>query len=77
LRGEPLIARGEEGINGLTISNAMHLSAWTGREVELPFDDEEYYQLLMERVKTSRRKENVKAVISDLSNTYNTQSEKK
>ena len=76
LRGEPLIARGEEGINGLTISNAMHLSAWTGREVELPFDDEEYYQLLMERVKTSRRKENVKAVISDLSNTYNTQSKK-
>ena len=44
----------------------------TGREVELPFDDEQYYQLLMERVKTSRRKENVKTVISDLSATYNT-----
>ena len=71
LRGEPLIARGEEGINGLTLSNAMHLSAWTGKEVELPFDDEEFYQLLMERVKTSRRKENVKTVISDLSGTYN------
>ena len=77
LRGEPLVARGEEGINGLTISNAMHLSAWTGREVELPFDDEQYYQLLMERVKTSRRKENVTGVIADLSDTYNTQSEKK
>ena len=71
LRGEPLIARGEEGINGLTISNAMHLSAWTGKEVAIPFDDEEYYRLLMERVKTSRRKENVKTVISDLSGTYN------
>ena len=77
LRGEPLVANGEEGINGLTISNAMHLSAWTGKEVELPFDDEQYYQLLMERVKTSRRKENVNAVIADLSDTYNTQSEKK
>ena len=72
LRGEALIARGEEGIHGLTLSNAMHLSAWTGKEVELPFDDEEFYNLLMERVKTSRRKENVKTVISDLSDTYNT-----
>ena len=71
LRGEPLVARGEEGINGLTLSNAMHLSAWTGKEVTLPFNDDEYYELLMERVKTSRRKENVKTVISDLSDTYN------
>jgi len=72
LRGEPLVASGEEGILGLTLSNAMHLSAWTGKEVTLPFDDEEFYQLLMERVKTSRRKENVQAVIADLSDTYNT-----
>ncbi len=71
LRGEPLVASGEEGINGLTLSNAMHLSAWTGAPVELPFDDEQYYQLLMERVKTSRRKESVEAVVADLSNTYN------
>ena len=71
LRGEPLIARGEEGIHGLTLSNAMHLSAWTGKEVTLPLDDELYYELLMERVATSRRKENVKTVVSDLSGTYN------
>ena len=77
LRGEPLIARGEEGINGLTISNAMHLSAWTGKEVELPIDEEQFYELLMERVKTSRRKENVTGVISDLSNTYNAPNDKK
>ena len=38
---------------------------------------EEFYQLLMERVKTSRRKENVTNVIADLSGTYNTGSEKK
>ena len=73
LRGEPLVASGTEGIHGLTLSNAMHLSAWTGREVELPFDDDLFYDLLMERVKTSRRKENVQTVISDLSATYNTQ----
>ena len=39
LRGEPLVAGGEEGIRGLTLSNAMHLSQWTGRTVELPLDD--------------------------------------
>ena len=73
LRGEELVASGTEGIHGLTLSNAMHLSAWTGREVEIPFDDDLFYDLLMERVKTSRRKENVRTVISDLSATYNTQ----
>ena len=71
LRGEPLVASGEEGINGLTLSNAMHLSAWTGKEVELPFDDELFYEELMKRVKTSRRKEDIAAVTADLSGTYN------
>lgn len=70
LRDEPLIAGGEEGIRGLTLSNAMHLSAWLGRTVELPFDDDLYYEELMKRVKTSRRKENVQAVVADLSGTY-------
>ena len=70
LRGEPLVARGEEGINGLTISNAMHVSAWLGREIELPFDEELFYSELMKRVKTSRRKEDVQAVFSDTSGTY-------
>ena len=31
--GTPLVARGEEGINGLTISNAMHLSSFLGKKV--------------------------------------------
>lgn len=54
LRGEPLIARGEEGLNELTLSNAMYLSAWLGRMVELPFDDELFYQELKKRVDVSR-----------------------
>ena len=70
LRGEPLIASGAEGINGLTLSNAMHLSAWTGRAVPLPFDDELYYTELMKRVQGSRRKENVREVLADTSGTY-------
>ena len=56
LRGEPLVARGEEGINGLTVSNAMHLSSWLGRPVELPIDEDLYYDLLKEKIASSRRK---------------------
>ena len=71
LHGTPLIAEGCEGINGLTLSNAMHLSAWLGKTIELPFDEDLFYDELMKRVKTSRRKENVASVYADTSNTYN------
>lgn len=65
LRNEPLIADGREGINGLLLSNAMHLSAWTGKEVELPFDEKLFKELLSERVSNSKKKENVKPVFSE------------
>ncbi len=74
LRGEPLVADGREGINGLSISNAMHLSAWQGREVSLPLsaeDEQAFYDELMARVKTSRRKENVVSSVADTSSSYN------
>ena len=70
LRGEPLVAAGAEGINGLTLSNAMHLSAFLGKSVELPLDEDLYYEELMKRVATSRRKTNVKAVVADTSASY-------
>ena len=71
LRDEPMIADGREGINGLMISNAMHLSAWTGKAVELPFDEQLFKDLLMEHVKNSKRKvTSATAEIADLSNTY-------
>lgn len=70
LHGGKLVAEGAEGINGLTLSNAMHLSAFLDKEIELPFDEELYYNELMKRVATSRRKDNVKAVFADTSNTY-------
>ncbi len=71
LRGEKLVAEGDEGINGLTLSNAMHLSAWLGKTIELPFDEDLYYEELMKRVATSRKKENVENVFSDTTATYN------
>lgn len=72
LHGTPLIADGREGINGLTLSNAMHLSSWLNKPVEIPFDEDLYYDELMKRVKTSRRKENVHEITADTTNTYNT-----
>ena len=53
LHGEPLLAPGEEGILGLTISNAMHLSAWTEDWVQLPLDEDLFYEKLQEKIKTS------------------------
>ena len=70
LRGTDLVANGVEGINGVQLSNAMHMSAFLGKTVELPVDEEEYYNELMKRVATSRRKENVTAVFADTSDTY-------
>ena len=70
LHGTELVADGREGINGITLSNAMHLSSFLGKEIDLPFDDDLYYNELMKRVKTSKRKENTKAVFADTSGTY-------
>lgn len=71
LHGEPLLSPGYEGINELTISNAAYLSDWTGKEITLPMDEELFYQMLMERVKTSKVKTNVApSKIEDLSGTY-------
>ena len=70
LRGEPLIAGGEEGINGLTLSNAMHMSSWLGKTVQLPLDEDLYYEELMKRVASSKRKTEVKEAYVDTANTF-------
>ena len=71
LRGEPMIADGREGIRGLMLSNAMHLSAFLGKEVTLPIDEDLYYEELKKRIAVSRRKESPEnAVVADLSGTY-------
>jgi len=51
LKGEPLIAEGIEGINGLTISNAMHLSSWLDKMIEIPFDEDLFLSELNKRRK--------------------------
>lgn len=53
LNGTELIAPGQEGIKGLTLSNAMHLSAWTDNWVELPIDKDLFKEKLDEKIKNS------------------------
>ena len=48
----------------------MHLSSWLDKEIDIPFDEELYYNELMKRVAVSRRKETGKTVFADTSNTY-------
>ena len=68
LRGEPLIARGEEGINGLMLSNAMHLSSWLGQAVTLPIDEELFLEKLNELRASSKAKANVQEATFDTTN---------
>ena len=71
LRGEPMVADGREGIRGLMLSNAMHLSAFLGKEVALPIDEDLFYEELQKRIATSRHKK-APAVqtVANLSDTF-------
>ena len=64
LYGEELLAPGYEGINGLSIANAMILSSEKGKWVDLPNDGEEFWALLQEKIKTSKNKEDAGVVFS-------------
>ena len=70
LRGGKLVADGREGVNGLRLSNAIHLSSFLGKAVEIPFDEDLFYDELMKRAATSKLKTNVKQIFADTSNSY-------
>ena len=50
LNGGELVANGIEGINGLTLSNAMHLSSWLGKTITLPIDEDLFYSELQKKI---------------------------
>src|SRR3954453_759458 len=52
--GTPLIAPGSDGINGVRLANAIHLSSWLGKEVELPVDEEVYLAELNKKIETEK-----------------------
>lgn len=69
LRNEDLIAGGEEGINGLMLSNAMHLSSWLDQKVSLPVDEDLYLEQLNVRRANSRLKD-TEDKTADVAGTY-------
>jgi predicted dehydrogenase len=70
-KGTPLLASGEEGIKGVTLANAMLLSTWTDNWVDLPINEELFYEQLEQRIQESK---STKAADSfktlDVSNTH-------
>nr|WP_108872120.1 Gfo/Idh/MocA family oxidoreductase [Tessaracoccus timonensis] len=51
LDGTELIAPGADGINGVRLANAIHLSSWTGEEVPLEGTSERYLEELNKRIR--------------------------
>jgi len=51
-----LLSPGVEGINGLTLSNAIHLSGWLHKEISIPFDEDLFISEL-----NKRKEEEIKA----------------
>lgn len=70
LHGTPLIAKGQEGINGLSISNAMHLSSWLGKKVTIPVDEDTFLAELNKHRGASKKKDTVKEATFDTEGTY-------
>lgn len=56
IRGTDLIAGAQDGLNELTLSNAMYLSAWTDSTIKLPMDEDLFYEKLKALQATSKHK---------------------
>ena len=71
LNGEELLAPGCEGIRGLSISNAMHMSDWTGEAINpMEIDEDRFYALLQEKIQNSTFKKETNAQTLNTENTY-------
>ncbi len=55
LHGTEMVARGEEGLNSLSISNAAYLSAWCGDWADIPTDEDLFEKHLEECCKKETR----------------------
>ncbi|PJN88645.1 Gfo/Idh/MocA family protein [Bacillus sp. mrc49] len=54
LEGAPLLAPGSDGIHGVTLANAIHLSSWLDKEIEIPFDEELFLLELKKRIEEEK-----------------------
>jgi predicted dehydrogenase len=55
-----LVVHGVEGLNGLSMANAIMLSSFNGRPLDMPLNADEYEQKLKELARTSRYKKQVR-----------------
>lgn len=69
-KGTPLLAPGYEGMRGLELSNAMHLSAWTDSWVDLPIDEDLFYEKLQKQIRESTNKKAGTDRTMDVSGTF-------
>ncbi len=68
---EELYVDGRDGIAGVELMNAIEYSGWNGgMEVALPVDGKLYYDALMEKRKTSRRKVVDDSAVADTDGTF-------
>lgn len=58
---EPVYAPAKDGLAGVQLANAMHLSSWLDKSVTLPIDDELFYEELKKRIAVSK----VRTVVND------------
>ena len=67
-----LLAPASDGLNGVTLANAMLLSQWTGKPVELPIDGHKFYELLQQHIaeSTSDKDENASGKVANLAGTF-------
>jgi Predicted dehydrogenases and related proteins len=72
LYGTPLVAEGVEGINGLTLSNAMHLSGWLKKPIDIPFEEDLFLDELNKRREASNFKKDVNEVTFNTQGSYGT-----
>jgi len=58
---EPVYAPAKDGLAGVQLANAMHLSSWLGESVTLPINDELFFEELKKRIAISK----VRTVVND------------
>ncbi|MGL5973080.1 MAG: Gfo/Idh/MocA family protein [Oscillospiraceae bacterium] len=50
----PLVAPGSDGINGVRLANAIHLSSWLGEKVSIDFDENFFLEKLQEKIDSEK-----------------------
>lgn len=69
LHNGELVADGREGIKGLTLSNAMYLSSWLDKTVDIPFDEDLFLSELDKRREASLPKKDM-GIVFDTKGSY-------